>query len=90
MDVPKDAGSHANNTISQAREQYDYRRTVPVRAAPVRAAPAAPAAPTAPDRPSNRPVFAHYVAQNYKTLRSQLGGHGDTMKALSQQYRSNN
>lgn len=81
MDVPKDAGSHADNTISQARTQYDYRRTVPVRAAP---------APAAPDRPSNRPVFAHYVAQNYKTLRSQLGGHGDTMKALSQQYRSNN
>lgn len=84
MDVPQDAGSHADNTISKAREQYDYRRTVPVRSAP--AAPAAPAS----DRPSNRPVFAHYVAQNYKTLRSQLGGHGDTMKALSQQYRSNN
>jgi len=85
MDVPKDASYHANNTISKAREQYEYRRTVPVRPAP---APAAPAAPT--DRPSNRPVFAHYVKENYKTLRSQLGGHGDTMKALSKQYRSNN
>ena len=84
MDVPKDASYHADNTISKAREQYDYRRTVPVRSAP--ATPAAPAA----DRPSNRPVFAHYVSQNYKTLRSQIGGHGDTMKALSQQYRSNN
>lgn len=75
---PKEASYHATQTMKAATELYNHRHTIPTRAAPV------------PERPVTRPVFAHYVKQNYKTMRSQLGGHGDTMKALSEKYRSNN